>query len=537
MQPLTANTVASPNRATGQPAQNAGSDQGNSGVVLRWRTSERINNGSPSADQGQANVSQGLRVSQGITTSASANLAARAPDSSPARPQSGTPFTGQSSSYAASSSTTSSTISASTSNPLRSSTASSGAQPTTSTTATFVPRGTHASGRSAVQPANFQAPAGNASQAPRGNSSIDNAIAPPSFPTPNSAPGLQAPPALGAPNFPPAVQSQDALNAPEAAPAPPLAPPAQDAFPQTPELSLPPAQDSNPASPMPDTDNELRLPGDKPENTNPPKDDEAANPFKNRSADELESPSDRESARRSRELEKKKDQPDSSANCESFRDKLKNSSIQKINLNAAPRYGQGMNDDPAKSEKQRLDFASSSEVRDWCDRHGRAIIQGRMIDLVNEQVVLDINGVRREIPLRDLCDIDLAYVGKVWHLPVTCGSGYDQVAGRSFAPSAIQWKASGLCHKPLYFEEVQLERYGHEIGPVLQPLVSTAHFFGNIAVLPYKMGIHPPSECQYALGYYRPGDCAPYMLPPVPISLRGAAVQAGAVVGAAALVP
>ena len=129
-----------------------------------------------------------------------------------------------------------------------------------------------------------------------------------------------------------------------------------------------------------------------------------------------------------------------------------------------------------------------------------AIIQGRMIDLVNEQVVLDINGVRREIPLRDLCDVDLAYVGKVWHLPVTCGSGYEQVPGRSFTPSAIQWKASGLCHKPLYFEEVQLERYGHEIGPVLQPLVSTAHFFGNIAVLPYKMGIHPPTECQYALG-------------------------------------
>ncbi len=196
-----------------------------------------------------------------------------------------------------------------------------------------------------------------------------------------------------------------------------------------------------------------------------------------------------------------------------------------------------MNDDPEKAEKLRLDFASSSEVRDWCDRQGKSLIRGRMIDLLNEQVVLDNNGVRREIPLRDLCDVDLAYVGKVWHLPVTCGSGYDEVPGRSFQPSAIQWKASGLCHKPLYFEEVQLERYGHEIGPVLQPLVSTAHFFGNIAVLPYKMGIHPPNECQYALGYYRPGDCAPYMLPPVPISLRGAAVQAGAVVGAAALVP
>ncbi len=239
---------------------------------------------------------------------------------------------------------------------------------------------------------------------------------------------------------------------------------------------------------MPGTDNELRTtPGDKPNELgiNPPQDD-SPNPFKNRQQDELESPSDRESARRSRELEQKKDSTDSTANCESFRDRLRSASIQKINLNAAPRYGQGMNDDPEKAEKLRLDFAASSEVRDWCDRQGRTVLQGRMIDLVNEQVVLDINGVRREVPLRDLCDVDLAYVGKVWHLPVTCGSGYEQVPGRAFEPSAIQWKASGLCHKPLYFEEVQLERYGHEIGPILQPLVSTAHFFGNIAVLPYK---------------------------------------------------
>ena len=76
----------------------------------------------------------------------------------------------------------------------------------------------------------------------------------------------------------------------------------------------------------------------------------------------------------------------------------------------------------------------------------------------------------------------------------------------------MTWKASNLCHKPLYFEEVNLERYGHTAGPVLQPLVSSAHFFGNIIVLPYKMGVHGPTECQYSLGYYRPGNCAPWDL-------------------------
>jgi hypothetical protein len=101
----------------------------------------------------------------------------------------------------------------------------------------------------------------------------------------------------------------------------------------------------------------------------------------------------------------------------------------------------------------------------------------------------------------------------------------------------MTWKSSELMHKPLYFEEVALERYGHTAGPILQPVLSTGHFFANIAVLPYKMGIHPMSECQYALGYYRPGNCAPWQIPAVPLSGRGALMQAGVVTGVAGLLP
>ena len=72
---------------------------------------------------------------------------------------------------------------------------------------------------------------------------------------------------------------------------------------------------------------------------------------------------------------------------------------------------------------------------------------------------------------------------------------------------------------------------------LVQPVLSGAHFFTSIAFLPYKMGINPPHECQYALGYYRPGNCAPWLVPPVPLSLRGAAVQAGAVAGVSAIIP
>ncbi len=64
--------------------------------------------------------------------------------------------------------------------------------------------------------------------------------------------------------------------------------------------------------------------------------------------------------------------------------------------------------------------------------------------------------------------------------------GYD---GRHFPESTFEWKASALCHKPLYFEEENLERYGHEFGPHFQHIASGAHFFGHLALLPYKMGL------------------------------------------------
>ena len=89
------------------------------------------------------------------------------------------------------------------------------------------------------------------------------------------------------------------------------------------------------------------------------------------------------------------------------------------------------------------------------------------------------------------------------------------------------WKASALCHKPLYFEDEALERYGHSWGPCLDPLVSGAHFFCKLPVLPYCMGVHPPNECMYALGHYRPGNCAPYMMRPDADQLPRSGVPSG----------
>lgn len=131
-------------------------------------------------------------------------------------------------------------------------------------------------------------------------------------------------------------------------------------------------------------------------------------------------------------------------------------------------------------------------------------------------------------------DVDQSVKGQ---LPPECRLDKTTFVPRSWPQTDFAWTASALCHKPLYFEDLQTERYGHTWGPFLQPFVSAGHFFVNVPLLPYNMGVEPPKECIYTLGYYRPGSCAPYMLDPFPLSVRGALFEAGAASGLVFILP
>lgn len=98
------------------------------------------------------------------------------------------------------------------------------------------------------------------------------------------------------------------------------------------------------------------------------------------------------------------------------------------------------------------------------------------------------------------------------------------------------WTAPVVAFKPLLFEDVNLERYGHHHG-ILQPAVSAGKFFGRLPVLPYLRGAHPITEHHYSLGYYRPGDCAPHFFSRPRFSWRGAIYQGTATVGSIFLIP
>jgi hypothetical protein len=115
----------------------------------------------------------------------------------------------------------------------------------------------------------------------------------------------------------------------------------------------------------------------------------------------------------------------------------------------------------------------------------------------------------------------------------------DTVSVREWSPFAYRWEAPGLCHQPLYFEEVSLERLGRSpVGPrFAQPVISAAHFFGTIPLLPYAIATDPPSELVYTLGEYRPGSNVPYDLRRPQFSLRGLAAQSAAVTGLILMIP
>ena len=80
---------------------------------------------------------------------------------------------------------------------------------------------------------------------------------------------------------------------------------------------------------------------------------------------------------------------------------------------------------------------------------------------------------------------------------------------RGWYNSSIAWNNPGIAHHPLWFQDLNLERYGYNYG-IGQTLVSSVKFCADAALLPYNLIAQPPCDCVYTLGYDRPGNCVPY---------------------------
>ena len=99
------------------------------------------------------------------------------------------------------------------------------------------------------------------------------------------------------------------------------------------------------------------------------------------------------------------------------------------------------------------------------------------------------------------------------------------------------WSAPSFFHRPLYFEQPNLERYGQGPRRCLQPAASAALFFATIPTLPYHLGAAAPRERVYTLGHYRPGSRAPYQWNRTRFSWRGLLYQGLSTTGTAFVLP
>jgi hypothetical protein len=228
--------------------------------------------------------------------------------------------------------------------------------------------------------------------------------------------------------------------------------------------------------------------------------------------DELSLDEDKELAADDSSKRKSEKQSPLDKSCQEFREQLLNTSILDIAMDISP---------PGKTE-----LFGDNVYRVWRDQYGNELAQGTIADLRRGYVIINAsNGGQVRLPYARLSDSDWLAISEFWNLPVECGLGLGKHNPRCWIPQTATWHASALCHKPLYFENIQLERYGHSHGPFLQPIASGVHFFGKLFFLPYNTAINPPNECQYALGHYRPGNCAPWLRDPFPFSWGGAARQ------------
>jgi len=112
-----------------------------------------------------------------------------------------------------------------------------------------------------------------------------------------------------------------------------------------------------------------------------------------------------------------------------------------------------------------------------------------------------------------------------------------EYVARATSPTVLQWAPTNFYHYPLYFEDPSLERYGHTYHPLIQPFASTGRFATQLVGLPYQMTLHPIASREYALGHYRPGECAPKKHYQIPFNEEATLMQVAIIAGLIIVIP
>ena len=205
----------------------------------------------------------------------------------------------------------------------------------------------------------------------------------------------------------------------------------------------------------------------------------------------------------SQPLDKMRDCGDENQNCREALDKWQRDALAKISLDITPSFNPDERDpDRVINEEADRDRTLAkapsapgaiARAACWAPAVSRHPAWGFAMILDNNNQIITFR-------FDELCDDDLCFIALWWGVPTECTLGDEPYLARYWQPTTMTWKASGLCHKPLYFEEMQLERYGHMTGPLLEPVVSGAALLSrNLATLPDQAGINPPGSANMLL--------------------------------------
>lgn len=110
-------------------------------------------------------------------------------------------------------------------------------------------------------------------------------------------------------------------------------------------------------------------------------------------------------------------------------------------------------------------------------------------------------------------------------------------AGRSFPRQQLTTEPHFVNHARLYFQQINAERYGWDLGP-LHPFLSAAQFYGDVFIWPYRVFSNFCDRTDSSAGRCLPGDPVPLLLyPPEILSLQGGIGQALITVPLAIAIP
>lgn len=112
----------------------------------------------------------------------------------------------------------------------------------------------------------------------------------------------------------------------------------------------------------------------------------------------------------------------------------------------------------------------------------------------------------------------------------------DRYQPRMFPRSTEFVEPNYVCYKRLYFEQLNAERYGWDLG-IIHPLLSAGIFYWDLVTLPYHMGTEPFRKFECSAGYCLPGDPVPLLLYPPEFSVTGTVLEAGTIVSLFAIFP